>query len=775
MKAIVMLLGSASALVLAGGAQAQTSSTPEPVPPAQAQSQLSDAQAGPAAQNANPIAGTLQGDIVVTAQKRTENVQDVPLAVQVIGSEQLQASGATEFTDLTKIAPSLVVRPSDQPVNASISIRGIGTFAFSIGVEPSVAVQVDDVPIGFQARAFADLSDIERIEVLRGPQSTLYGKSASAGLINIVTQAPTSSLTAKVNGSLTTDDEYQIGGSIAGPLGETLGFRISANRDDFNGNVRNLFTGRKRNGREVSSFKGKLVWHPLTALTVTGGLNYIEGNTSLGRPFVRGLGPTAFLRGNAAQPPSVFAPGVVVSADNRNISNNSPAGSNYDGFGQSLKAELDLGGPTLVSITSHDRYKLNDFQDQDETSAATPTNVQGGRFTSDQWTQEVRLVSPGDQPLRYTLGLFYADIDFSRRFTRGPFFSIANWYATSGSQQEAAFGQLDWEFTPGTTATGGLRYQHERVDYTYRDFAAAGTPFFSGAATDNFFTYKAGLRHEFTDDLMVYASYATGHKGQTYDLTTGFNAQRASGGPVRPEKSRSYEIGTRTQFFDRRLTLNLTAFLANYRDFQAQGIESFPDGTVNYRLANVGRIRTRGVELDSSLRAMDDLRLGASVAYLDAKITRFPFAQCFPGQTVAQGCNPAVAPLPAFQNLAGARPAQSPKWKLSATADYTPALGSSAVKGLLQAAFSYQSRINYSLSQDPETIQGGYGILNLGAGVRSADGRYELVAFVNNVTDQHYTTNLFNSRGTYSNQIATQALLPRDFARYAGVRFSLNY
>src|SRR5258708_37012256 len=165
---------------------------------------LSSVPAATYAQEAQRVATPAQGSaqaqaqtpppdpytIVITAQKRVENVQDVPVAVQVISGAQLEASGVREFSELTKVAPSLIVRPSDQPVNASLSIRGIGTFAFSIGVQPTVPVQIHDVPIAFQARAFADLSDIARIEVLRGPQSTLYGKSASAVLIHLVTPAP---------------------------------------------------------------------------------------------------------------------------------------------------------------------------------------------------------------------------------------------------------------------------------------------------------------------------------------------------------------------------------------------------------------------------------------------------------------------------------------------------------------------------------------------------------------------------------------------------------
>ena len=139
------------------------------------------------AQAQSPESADRLEEVIVTATKRAQSVQEVPQAVQVINADQLASASIHEFADLTRIAPSLVIKPAEHPVNASVSIRGIGTFAFSIGVEPSVAVQVDDVPVAFQARAFADLSDVERIEVLRGPQSTLYGKAASAGLINIVT------------------------------------------------------------------------------------------------------------------------------------------------------------------------------------------------------------------------------------------------------------------------------------------------------------------------------------------------------------------------------------------------------------------------------------------------------------------------------------------------------------------------------------------------------------------------------------------------------------
>jgi iron complex outermembrane receptor protein len=708
-------------------------------------------------------------EVIVTAQKRAENVQDVPQAVQVVSASQLAASGVREFTDLSKVAPSLVVRPAEQPVNSSVSIRGVGTFAFSIGVEPSVAVQVDDVPIAFQARAFSDLSDIERIEVLRGPQSTLYGKSASAGLINIVTRGPTPVLSGNINALATTDEEYNVGGSVAGPIGEHLGFRLSANYDDFDGNTRNVFSGDEAGGRKFFSLRGKLVWNPIETFTATLGLGYLDGSTTVGRPFIA-LGPTSYLRGNPAQPPSVYEAGIKVGVNNTDFANNFPARTDYLDNAQSLKLEWDLGGPTLVAVTGHDNYKVADVLDVDETAVVTPDNRQGGEFKSEQFTQEIRLVSPNSQPLRYTFGLYYSDVDYSRDFQRGPFFSQARWYATAGSKVAAGFGQLDWEFIPGTTVTGGLRRQHEKIDYTFRDILNGNT-FFSGDATDNFWTYHAGLDHKFTDDIMGYVSYSTGHKGQAYDLTTGFNTNRALAGPVRPETSKSWEIGSRSQFFDHRLTLNVTAFRAKYQDFQAQGIETLPDGTSNYRLTNVGKMRTQGLEVDSSARLNDEWRIGASAAYLDAKITDFPFAQCYPLQSAALGCTGS----PSRQNLSGARPAQSPKWKLSTDVNYSHQLEGSPFEIVAQGAYSYQSRMNYSLNQDPQTVQKPYGILNLTAGVRNPGSRYEVMAFVNNVFNEHYFTNIFDQAGTYNNQLATQVLLPRDFKRYGGVRVAYTF
>jgi iron complex outermembrane receptor protein len=729
-----------------------------------------------AAQATTPQADADDGDIIVTAQKREENVQRVPLAVSVLTGNQLQAQNIRQFQDLARVSPSLTVRPAEHPVNANVSLRGVGTFAFGIGVEPSVAVLVDEVPLAFQARAFTDLPDVERIEVLRGPQSTLYGKSASAGLINIITRQPTDTFRIRANANATTDSEYGANFSVSGPMGENLGYVVSASYSTWDGNVRNLFNGQTVNGNETFTTRGRLRWEPSDTATITLSLNYLNGNTDVGRPFIR-MSSNALLRGVAGQAAAVTMPGVTVSTSNQDISNNFPARTKYSGGGGSVRAEFDLGGPTLLSITSYDRFRLDDFLDQDDTAStnANGSNIQVGAFNSRLFTQELRLVSPGDGPFRYTLGAYYGNVSFNRPFFRGPAFSLADWYATAKSQQVAGFAQFDWEVVPSLTLTAGGRVQYEKVEYSFQDNrAAVGSQFFSGNTDDTAGTWRVSGRYEITPDIGVFATYSTGYKGQTYDLTTGFNAARAAAGPIRPERSRDIELGIRTQFFDRHLTLNATYFDTSYTNLQAQTIETLSDGSTVFRLTNVGKLATRGLEVDAGLRFGSDFNLGASVALLDATYTDFPIAQCYPTQSAAQGCTGS----PTRQNLTGTRAIQAPEFKVSLSGEYAPMI-SNNLRAIGQFNLQNQSSVQYT-PRDPQTFQPAYTIVNVGLGIREADRRWEVVAYVNNLFDQQYFPALVNSAGNFGLNAgnpgqATQALLPRDFRRYGGIRASINF
>ena len=709
----------------------------------------------------------VSGDIIVTAQKRAENVQDVPLAVSVVTPAQLQTAGVRQFQDLNKIAPSLTIRTANQPGSANVSLRGVGTFAFGIGVEPSVAVLIDEVPLSFSARAFTDLPDVERIEVLRGPQSTLYGKSASAGLINIITREPSDELRIRANAVVTTDEEYGINGSVSGPLTDTLSYIVSGAYTSFDGNVRNVVLDREVGGRESVNLRAKLRWEPLSDVTVTLAGNYVNGDTTVGATYIE-LAPGARFLGSPALTPAVVFPGVTPGPNNQRTAENFLSRTDYEGGGAYLRTEVGLGDHTLVSLTSFDDFVLHDFTDQDSGAApsAVGNNTEIGTFRSHLVTQEVRLLSPGDLPFRYTLGAYYARTRFERPFERGPAFLLANWFATSKSRQLAAFAQIDWEVIRNLTLTGGARVQNEKVGYTYTDNRA--NAFFSGDAEDTADTYRASARYEFTPDISAFVTYATGYKGQTYDLTSGFNAARAAAGPIRPEKSEDVELGLRTQFLNRRLTLNATYFDTSYDNLQAQTIVSV-GASQTYRLTNVGGISTKGVEVDASARIGADVNLSGAVTYLDARYSDYDAASCYDGQTAAQGC----IGNPGRQNLTGRRAANAPEWKFTINADYSPALTDN-LRGIAQANWQYQSDIRYG-SSDPQTEQEAFHIVNLGLGVRDEDRRWEVVAFVNNVFDQQYFPARLNNNAFFDGARATIGFFPRDFRRYGGVRLALNY
>ncbi|WP_333571419.1 TonB-dependent receptor [Sphingomonas sp.] len=731
---------------------------------------------GAPAQAATPVKDEDEIIVTTTAQKRFENIQNVPLAVQVVTPAQLEAQGVRHFQDLGKVAPSLVIRSAENPVNSNVSLRGVGTYAFGIGVESSVAVTVDGVPLAFQARAFTDLPDVAQIEVLRGPQSTLYGKAASAGLIKIMTTQPTNDFHVRANLLGTDDSEFGGNFSVTGPISETLGYVFSASYSNWGGNVRNVTDGKDVNGRETLSTRGKLKWKATPDVVFTASANYLNGNTTVGRPFIR-MTPGAVLRVQPGLTADVVLPGVTINPLNQKVANNDRAGTKYWGWGSMLRTDVNIGKMQVLGLTSYDKFRMDDYIDHDDTAApgAFGRNIQVGAFKSRLFTQELRLLSPGTDAFRYALGLYYANTGFQRPFMRGPQFSQQNWYATSGSRQIAAFGQIDWEFVKNLTATVGGRAQNERVKYTFRDNNAKAS--WAGRASDNATTYRLGLQYQATRDVMLFGSYATGYKGQTYDLTSNFNQARADAGPIRPETSKDKEFGVRTQFFRRRMTFNVTYFDTNYKDLQAQSIETV-NGTSYYRLTNVGGMNTKGLEFDSAARVTHDLTISGAVTYLDATYTSFPAAQCYPLQTQAQGCNPGK---PAFQNLTGTRAIQAPEWKSNATIEYAPAL-TEKLTGVFQGSWQYQSSVYY-VAHDPETFQPAFSIFNLSAGVRDHKRRWEATLFVNNVLDKQYFQSLVNTSSNFNvssaansaNAIATQAVLPRDFRRYAGIRFGLNY
>ncbi|MDR7116844.1 TonB-dependent receptor [Caulobacter sp. BE254] len=726
--------------------------------------------------------------IVVTAQKREQNLQDVPAAVSAVSGEQLETRNVVQVTDVVRISPSLTVTENTNATGNSINLRGIGTFSFSIGIEPSVAVVVDDVALLQQAQAFSGLNDIARLEVLRGPQGTLFGKNAAAGVINIVTQAPTKTLTGSVGGALTSDGEKRVDGMISGPISDKAGFRLNAFYGDRDGYVRNLNTGHKLNGDRSYGVRGRLELDPTDNLNIALTASHTNTKTDGQVRTFRSVKPGATAFG---APLALSAVGLTPGPDNYRIRLDTEPKNTSKQTMLTGRANLDLGQANLISITGYQDWRFRFREDLDTLgtptllNAADPTSilpngsVAGGPFHSTNFTQEVRLVSSGARKLDYLFALFYADGDSNRSYSRGPN-AATSWAATAGTKTMAAFTQMTYHVGSSTHVDGGLRFNHEAIEATFINRTPTATPpannasclsVCSGKAKDDHVTYKVALRQDLADNVMAYASFSTGYKGQGFDISTGFTPARAAK-PVRPETSEAYELGLKSRLLENRVQLNVTGFLTDFTDFQAQGGVTQPDGTIVPQLSNVGALRSKGVEIEASARPVRALRLDASAAYTDATIREFANAPCYTNQTVAQGCRPVGGSN--FQDLSGSPLANSPKFKYSLAGAYDIALPSLPFDGFVTAEYTHQSAVMLDLLGTPISRQKAFGVVNASIGVAGRDEQnYRVALFVNNLFDQSYATSLGYTGS--SNAGAVAQLLPRNSRRYVGIRARMGF
>lgn len=763
-------------------------------------------------------------EIVVTAQKREQNMQSVPVSVTALNSEALERNRIADFSDLTRAAPSLTVTQATSSPNNSIIMRGIGTFAFSIGVEPSVAVILDDLPVVQQAQAFDTLGDVERIEVLKGPQGTLFGKAASAGVVNIVTKGPSKELSGSLAVTGATDDDYRVEGSLSGSFGDSdSGFRLGAFYHSYKGNAHNLTTGHWLNDVEGYGIRGKLklAFSPSVSLTLGGAWakNTQDGTVTT----IRSIDPAGTPRvlGNAAAPLVPSLTGITPGAGNKNARVDSEGATVNETGTLSARLVADLGGVNLIAVTGYQDWKYNFQNDVDGTDVDILNILTGGTthggiaqsgpYHSKSFTQELRLVSTGNGPFKYVVGAFYANSTTDRAFTRGPVALLSNWDATAKSKSYAVFAQVDYTLPTNTTLSGGLRYNNEEIGVRFDNLLPSatlntcltGNPLCRGTHSDDVVTWKASVSQELAPKVMVYGSVAKGYKGFAYDVSSGFNPARIDAslagtgpglngvGPVKAERSTSYELGLKSRFMDNKVQLNVTGFYTDYNNFQAQSaviINLAPQFVLN----NVGKLKTKGVEAELSVKPNQWLRFDGSASYTDAKMTSFPNAQGYSDQTgatwngtasvLAAGCTSASAAtalatrtLCTFQNRSGATLPNSPKFKfaLGATGEFS--LGGDN-KGTVTLGYQHQSAVNFDLLGNPLLEQKAYGIFNASLG--GEFGSLRATLFVNNLFDTHYAAGLSDGFSTLGGNATNPAhviyqVRPRDSDRYFG--FKLQY
>ncbi|MEY2883606.1 MAG: hypothetical protein RL490_1330 [Pseudomonadota bacterium] len=730
--------------------------------PALAQSQP---LAQPPAEQGNATAGSAAGAptdpdmIVVTAQLRRESLQNVPLAISAVSGETLLARGINNPTDLRFVSPSLNFANSANTRGEGLSIRGVGTNIFGDGVEQSVGVVVDGIAMARNGMGTMSMIDVDHIEVLRGPQGMLFGKNASAGLIAIVTNKPVlgeNSIQAGASYATWNDLRFNGVGNIA--IGDKAAFRLAYSRTDRDGIIDNIQRNEALNNRKEQIVRGSLLVEPAEGLSIRIIGDWSQSNARCCAWTARSAAPgQTFAALNAAA-------GIIPGPENRRNAAGAAFFQNLDQWGTSLQVDYDFSFATLTSISAYREWIARDNNDPD----ILPINVldlNAGDSKLQQTSQELRLTSPAERPLEWTLGVFYFDVDNKGGNTQAGTLGVAlPPGATLGSTRRsetynnnvAVYGQVGYTLFDRLKISASGRYTWDTLRFDWQQFQAAGTiggfpGRFNGGVTgarrqDRNFSWRVIGQYGFTDDISVFGSIARGFKGSAYDQ------QLVSTTPVfvEPEIPTSYEIGLRSQFLDRKATVNLTAFKTDFRNFQAQAFDQnvFP---ARFTTVNAGKLTTQGIEAELNLRPIAGLSLNAQGTYLDTEYRDFQNIACYIGQPLLAFGTARTDPRQCIRTSAagagvtegtGLPLTDAPKFTYTLSAAYDIPVGNMMLN--LGANWFHRSSVTYSSNGDPGLTQDGYGLLGANISLRSENNRWRLSVFARNLLDKYFVSRVIS-------------------------------
>lgn len=701
--------------------------------------------------------------ITVTATRRVELMKNVPISVTALSPRQLKRDNVRSATDLQYLVPNLTFSTNTPVANGGgFQIRGIGTQTYDTGVEQSVGLMVDGVVIGMaRDPGITGFGDIAQIEVLRGPQGTLFGRNTTAGLIKVTTNNPVIGR-FQANGTVEVGsrNERVARAMLNIPVSKNAAVRFAGYFNEQDGAIPYVYhPGRAIGDHRGSGIRGKFEWYVTDNLTALVELaqqknfsRYGYTIQSLGTP----SGPTDFptilyraqFGGKEPDPEKVYSDGdTYVNVRTRRAS---------------LKLDYALGGTTLTSITAWQRMQQTQPKGDLDVSPANMFDHNIAGMDSREVTQEFRITSPAGQRLGYVAGLYYYDADVSGLVAQYgnyynwlycglgqpqcghmPKVSIGNGYRhqRDDSTSEAAYGTLTWNFNDHWEARFGLRYTHDRetgklwlVPFDFPDIVFTKIPPYSGEVSGSNVSGRASLQWKPNDEVMVYATYARGYKGPAIDGSQGIVTE------VNPETVNDYEIGFKSTLFNGTMALNMTAYQEDFLDFQTQAID-LSHGTPVFKLTNAGHMRTRGIEMESRWRVTRGLTLSLNGAYNDAKYLEF-IGSCYAGQPVTTEHGPGhcyeVTPGSGVDaaNYAGAQLAGAPLWSYGFSAHFRHAVGGNLE---FDASTHWSWRDStYTITGDPHTKMAAYGILNLNIGLGARDGTWRVGLYARNLLDQRF-------------------------------------
>ncbi|EJZ8925886.1 TonB-dependent receptor [Pseudomonas aeruginosa] len=754
----------ALALLLALGGALPASAADAPAPAE---------EAPPLASSLPDKADTALGKATVTARRREEDSQKVPTPITVLGGETLEAQRISRVQDLQQVLPSVNVAYIHAR-QSSVAVRGIGNNPASDGLEGSAGIYLDNVYLGRPGMAVFDLLDIEQLELLRGPQGTLFGKNTTAGVLNISTRAPTFTAERTVEVSGGQDGYFQGRGTVSGPLGETLAGRLSAYRTRDDGYIKNIHDDNYLNGGERQGARGQLLFEPNEDFSLRWIADYNEEDSSNGSMVVYGGAERFWQRA------ALVGASPLRDPQRRKVNINGRQHVSVHQGGSSLEANWNLaGGYRLTSISAYRYWHFTPANDEQlNVSAINDTGVE---VHDRQFSQEIRLASPTGGAFDYVVGAYAFRQNLGNKtFTSyGPLADLYLLGANLGALNDtyskangkietdsfALFAQGTWHLTERLDFTAGLRGTYEEKNAKVERFAPLGGAAVGGvgAAVRNgqLGAYDSGdlsqynfapsallsLSYQFSDDLLGYASLSHGEKSGGVNLAVG-SAPSAGADSllVGPERANDAELGLKSTLFDRRLLLNANLFWTGIHGYQATTLYQAPGSTQLVQvLANAGSVRSRGLEFEATALPLRGLTLNFNGSYNDVTYLSFKDAPCPAEVSTRPGA-------PSSCDLTGQRVVGASKWIANLNGEYQWRLDD-RFQPYVSASYAYRSAAEGTLDNSDLSKIDGYSLVNLAAGLRSdlGDGQLDTSVWLKNAFDKDYYLSAFASiNGSYT-------------------------
>ncbi|WP_144393930.1 TonB-dependent receptor [Pleionea sediminis] len=604
-------------------------------------------------------------NIDVTVQKRVEKIIDVPVATTVLQKDQINNSFTYNLEGIQAYLPSVSYRKGTTTRNSAVTVRGIGTISFSIAAEPSVSTLVDGVVLGRSGQAFADLYNIERVELLRGPQGMLFGKNASAGVVHVITESPKEKFSGLFDSTVYQDNEYRTLMRVTGGLTDDTRASISLLKGQFGGYIENVYNNEKVNGYDRTAFRAKLDYDIDSDTTAKFIMEYYNADDDCCAD-LEGL-PSGRNPASEAAPNSngVVGNNADIDLDQRFVDHDFETRTVEKSNSFSVQIDKKIGDFDLTSITAHRVWKNTEYREGDFTSIAGDSDqpVFGVPFQlhdigPQEWRQtseELRIASPQDEALVYQVGLFIWNMKSERNFTR--FASCQNnagqnddilaanpgltcnandivdatAYMATEFDNIALFGDGKFNLNDSMRILFGLRYTIDDVEFRHNRINndpfgrlgvgvrnAANNTNFQGANEETNFSAKLGYQLDINKSSRVYITAQQGYKGPGYNVF--YNMAEKDTAEIGPEESVAIELGYKLQKGGFLLTTAL--FQTTYEGFQANNFDT-SGGTTITRLTNAGDVETSGVEADFVWQISEDFRLNGGIAITDAKIDKF--------------------------------------------------------------------------------------------------------------------------------------------------------